>query len=81
MKTTYLITSDCRFEGNVLKKGSEINLDPEDPREGQKVALLARAGRICDATRENRENLKAEIKLEADREKLARAGGMALAAA
>ena len=68
-KTKYIIVSDCREDGKVHKKGSLIELDLEDPKEGQRIAVLNRAGRIGLATKENIEAIQAEIKADIEREK------------
>jgi hypothetical protein len=52
-KEKYIITSDCRFNGENHKKGEIVTLDMEDKEEGKLIALLNHAGRIGEATPAN----------------------------
>jgi hypothetical protein len=68
----YIITADCRVSGKVIKKGEFLELDPEDPKDGQKIAELNLSGRLLIANKENIELIKSELELEADKEKRSR---------
>ena len=67
-KSKYIVVSDCRFNRKLLTKGSILELDREDPIEGQQVAELNLAGRIGDATKANCDSIAAEIKADQQRE-------------
>jgi hypothetical protein len=69
MRTKYIITSDCRFNRKLLTKGTILELDREDPVEGQQIAELYLAGRIGDATKANCDAIGAEIKFDQERER------------
>lgn len=68
--TKYIVISDCRIDGKHTAKGTFLDLDPDNKREGDKIALLNRSGRIGLATKANVDAIQAEIRDEAEQVKL-----------
>ncbi len=68
-KEKYIITSSCRIDGEHVAKGSILELDLDDKKEGELIATLNRAGRIGQATKKNVDAINAEIKSQEEHER------------
>ncbi len=63
--TKYIVTSECWIDGKSVRKGQQIELNTDDPREMEKIAYLNRVGRIGEATKKNIEAINRELAAEA----------------
>ena len=57
MTKSYLITADCRVEGQHVARGTPVQIDDNNQADKVLFGLLKHAGRLADDTPENRKEL------------------------
>ena len=63
-KEKYIITSSCFIDGQPTKKGTILELDMDNKRDAERIAILNRAGRIGLATKKNVDAIQNELRNE-----------------